>query len=409
MAGCSRRRFTLGHRRIAVGGAAVLLVWVAGYRASRPLDAERLVSRAEEALRARDFERAQASFEHVLRRFPDDARAYDGLARTLQLQPGFPRGAGQAAIYLAAQESVLVRARRERWPLAEHATVLRNHAVACFRLGEYTRAQASLEELQASGGGRLETDLALAVVQQQRGEAAAAALAAQAARRRWGDIEPVWKLELVLRAGCAAPDAAALVGLRNLAAFGPVEPAADACRTCLDAEAEFDLGRFAPAESRWRTLFGGPLAPLAHLGLGRAALRRDAPEEALPHFEAAAAGGAPQETLHYWRAQTFSRSGDEARAREELARAAGANPLATRDGLLLGFVAAAAGDTAAAEAAYQQVLDLDRQHPEALYRLGVLWISTPRRADGRTLLQRYLEAQPEGPRADEIRRLLRAS
>ena len=54
--------------------------------------------------------------------------------------------------------------------------------------------------------------------------------------------------------------------------------------------APVQAGRSASAESRWRTLLDGPLAPLAHLGLVRAALRRDAPAEALPHLEAAAAG-----------------------------------------------------------------------------------------------------------------------
>ena len=391
----------------AAGAGGVLLVLAAGYHAAPPLDAERLLQRGEEQLQTGDAPGAWDTFTRVTQRTPDDARGFDGVARALQMQPGFPRSDADAAAWLAAQESVLVRAQRERWPLASRAAVLRNHAFACFRLGQFARALPSLQELHASGGGSLETDLALAVTAQTCGFAAEARQVADAARVRYGDIEPAWKLEVALQSACGPWVMAEWIGLRNLAPLVKVTPAADPCREHLAAEQDLDGGRIDAAEAKWRSLLDGPAGALARLGLGRAALRRGAFAAALQHFDAAAATAAvPRETVHYWRAQVFARSGKYGPARAELQRASAANPLALRDGTLLGFVAAAAGDTAAAVNAYQSVLEVDRRHAEALYRLGSLWWSGPRRAEGRALLERCLEVQPTGARADEVRGLL---
>jgi tetratricopeptide (TPR) repeat protein len=388
--------------------AGLLLVHGAGKRAQVPLDAERLLQRGEQQLQTGDAPAALRTFAQVTRFAPGDARGFDGVARALQAGIGFPRREAAAESLLAAQESVLVCAQREHWPLASRATALRNHGFACFRLGEFARALSSLQQLHASGAGSLETDLALAVTARACQLPEDAERLTRMARIRYGDLEPVWKLAMASQLECGPWATAEFVGLRNLKPLRQAGAAADPCSVPLAAEVDLDGGRIAAAEAGWRTMLGGPASTLAHLGLGRAALRRAAPAEALQHFDAALADtSVPRETAHYWRAQALGRLGRFAEARAELQRAAAANPLAARDGVLLGILATTASDTAAAIAAYQRVLDLDRRHPEALYRLGILWLGTSQRDEGRALLQRYLEVQPDGAYASDVRLQLR--
>ncbi len=385
----------------------VVALGVAGRRAAVPLDADRLVQRGEAQLQDGEAAAALGTFREVTRIAPADPRGYDGLARALQSQAGFPHSDSEAQAWVAAQESVITRVRHERWSLDGRAVVLRNHGFACFRLGEFARALPSLQELHASGAGSLETELALAVAAQSCGRAEVAQAALRTARARYGNIEPVWKLGLALRSACGPWSAAEMAGLRNLKPLVPVPEPRDPCSVHLAAEDDRAAGRFVEAESKWASLLAGPQASLAELGLGRIALQREAPDVALRHFGAAAADSAlPRETACYWRAQALTRQGDFAAARAALQEGLAANPLAERDAALCGFVETAAGDTAAAIATYQRMLDLDRRDPEALYRLGMLWLGTPRREEARALLQKYLDAQPEGAHAGEVRRLL---
>jgi predicted Zn-dependent protease len=92
-------------------------------------------------------------------------------------------------------------------------------------------------------------------------------------------------------------------------------------------------------------------------------------------------------------------------ARATLTEAVTANPLGLRAEASLGVVDAARGDATAAEADFARVLAVDPKHPEALFRLGKLLATGPRRAAGVQLLQRYLAAHPSGRYAAEARQL----
>ena len=63
-------------------------------------------------------------------------------------------------------------------------------------------------------------------------------------------------------------------------------------------------------------------------------------------------------------------------------------------------------EKAAALATFEQVLEIDPDHPHGHYMLGLCYLNTGDIARAKTLLQRFLELRPDHPDAPTAREML---
>ncbi|PQO22239.1 hypothetical protein C2I36_14150 [Rhodobacteraceae bacterium WD3A24] len=152
----------------------------------------------------------------------------------------------------------------------------------------------------------------------------------------------------------------------------------------------------AAAAARRAAEIGGRPALHAWAGL---ILRRQAPAEARDHLCAAEAGGLALASIPGMRAELERGEGDAAAALEANARAQLLAPGAYSWRLQAARIHCAAGDTAAARAVLQALVDQDRASPAVLLLLAE--IETARGADAaaRAALARLLEHKPGHPEA----------
>ncbi|HKB06027.1 MAG TPA: tetratricopeptide repeat protein [Gemmataceae bacterium] len=110
------------------------------------------------------------------------------------------------------------------------------------------------------------------------------------------------------------------------AAVGHLQRAADLCGGVPDAprltlaEVCFQLGRLDESESHFRQVLGGDNAR-AHLGLGRLAIERGRPRDALAHLERSATSPLTQQASRVLLAQAYQQLGDATAAARERALA----------------------------------------------------------------------------------------
>jgi len=224
---------------------------------------------------------------------------------------------------------------------------------------------------------------------------------------RYGNIEALWRVSMATDAVAAGarPTVPALEAFTMLRA-APTDVAAalklagpdadrDPIAIAVVGEAGLTNSDMQAARASLDRLVGGPLDGLARIGLGRIALQSGDAAAALSQFDLAASDArVPRELVGFWRGQALQTLGRLDDARATLTAAVAANPLGLRAEASLGVVDAARGDAVAAEADFARVLAVDPKHSEALYRLGKMLATGPRRAAGVQLLQRYLAAYP---------------
>jgi tetratricopeptide (TPR) repeat protein len=160
---------------------------------------------------------------------------------------------------------------------------------------------------------------------------------------------------------------------------------------------------------------GAPLEPWGALGMGRVAMRRGSPRDAVIHFERAHQDDPDNAQIAYLLAGAYRELGDQEAVRRLIEPARdGVRPGGPPDPILdrvrtgvrsLQSMVNAAnkklvdGDAKTAEALYTAVLEIDPQHYDALYNLGLLYGRRGRFAEAQSFLERAIAARPQSAQA----------
>jgi tetratricopeptide (TPR) repeat protein len=185
-------------------------------------------------------------------------------------------------------------------------------------------------------------------------------------------------------------------------------------------------GRVEQAESAYAELAtAAPEQPWGTIGLGRAALRRGASDEAVERFERALAIDPGNDQAAFLLAGAYRAQGDSVqarglaeRSRDGVRAAAPADPIVdrVRGGLrsLQSRVNAAnqllaAGNVGAAAELYSSVLAIDPGHYDALYDLALVYGRQERFGEAQELLERALAVRPQSSEARLLLALALAS
>jgi Tfp pilus assembly protein PilF len=328
---------------------------VAGARHARRLDAERWAERGDAAAARGATSEARAAWQRTLDRDAVHPGASEGLAR-------LDETAGDSKSALARRTSIATAADDEGWPLSSRAAALRNAGITALRAGQLDAARTAFERQRALGASTLETDLTLAAIELAIGDRAAAARSRDFARNRYGDVEPVFRLELATQAPTAKiDDLLVFLRLRRGDETSPTDPEPTApISRAVAAQQATRRGDIAAAYEQWSRLRDGSLAPLAGLEMAKLDLAAARPAAALDALAERVSGTqVPCEARQFYTARALQALGRLSEARAAASRAVECNPLAARSLTLLGTIESASGDAAAAARTQQSVRALE--------------------------------------------------